>query len=202
MSYWVHTTAKLGERVKLGMWCRIGPNVVIGDDVVIGDHAIIGGTPEHRDFYDDHEGERSKGVIIGNRVNIGPMVTVDAGTIVPTQILDKTVIFNKSHVAHDCYVGLGCIIGGQVSLAGHTRLMEGANVSGKSCTSQHTVIGPYAFIGGFTYVTKNVGPGELWIGNPAKLIGVNEIGLHRANLTLEECKKRWGYEFNKLTEGT
>lgn len=189
----VHPTAKLHP----GVW--IGPNVEIGAGAVIGHYAVIGGMPEHRDFFDDTEMVRSKGVIIGAGARIFEYVTVHAGTRRPTLIAERVAVFNHSHIAHDCMIEAGSIIGGQVSLAGHVHVMPAAQVSGKSCVVQFAVIGAYAFVGGFTFVTRHIPPGEKWLGFPARFVSANDIGLQRAGMPLEECLSRYGQRFNELT---
>jgi UDP-N-acetylglucosamine acyltransferase len=173
----------------------IYPNVWIDEDVHIGPYCVIGGPPEHREFYG--ESKESKGVRIYRGSRIHEMVTVHAGTVRETVIGNNVAIFNKSHVAHDCILDSYSTIGGQVSLAGHTRVMSGATVSGMSCTHQHTVIGAYAFIGGASFVTKDVPPGEKWVGYPARFISYNDVGLQRADLDLKDCLSLYKSKFDE-----
>lgn len=190
----VSKTARLGH----GVW--IGPKVIISEDVSIGPYSIIGGAPEHRGFYDDIDMEKSHGVFIGRGARIFEFVTIHAGTLRPTVIDYGAAIFNKSHIGHDCHVGIRAQIGGQCSLAGHVEVMEGANVSGKSCVLQWAVIGAYAFVGGFTFVTKHIPPGEKWIGFPARPVGENTIGLQRADLSYHKCRNQFLESFEELTK--
>jgi UDP-N-acetylglucosamine acyltransferase len=172
------------------------PGVIIEDDVHIGPYCVIGERPEHREFYGD---KKDCGVLIKKGARIYSHVTIGAGTISPTIIGEGSVVFNHSHVGHDSHLDSRVTIGGNVSLAGHTTVMEGATVSGKSCTVQYCVIGAYGFVGGFTFATKHVGPGEKWLGFPAKYVGPNEIGLTRNNMSYERCVILYALEYNKLT---
>lgn len=171
-------------------------DVVIGDDVVIGPFCVIGGPPEHREFYDGKK--ETYGVQIHQGARIFSHVTIDAGTIGPTIIGEKTAIFNKSHIAHDASIGNLVTIGGSVSLAGHTTIMDGANVSGFSCSFQRVVIGAYSFIGGNSFITRDIPPGEKWLGSPAREAGINEVGLSRANMTLEQCLWKYNRDYERL----
>lgn len=175
----------------------IYPGVEIEDDVFIGPYCVIGGPPEHRAFYND---EPTKGVLIKSGARIFEFVTIHAGTHQRTTIGNKVAIFNKTHIAHDCVIEREATIGGQCSLAGHTHVMSGATISGMSCTHQFTVIGSYSFIGGASFVTKHVPPGEKWVGYPARYIAQNEVGLGRAGLTYDECLKRYSDYFQDLTK--
>lgn len=198
---WVHFTAKVHKTAILhpGVW--IGPDVVIDEGAVIGHGSIIGGMPEHRDFYSDINGDSSLGVHIKAGARIFEYVTVHAGTKNMTVIGEGAAVFNKSHVAHDCIIERGAQIGGQVSLAGHVHVQPFANISGKSCLVQYSVVGAFAFVGGFTFLTRHVPPGEKWVGFPARFVSNNDIGLARAGLTYEECLEQYQGEFKKLIEG-
>lgn len=173
----------------------IYPNVEIEDDVVIGPYCVIGGPPEHREFYD---GKKSKGVRIESGSRIFSHVTIDSGTKETTVIGKRSALFQGCHVAHDCILGPDVTIGGQASLAGHTLVMEGAVVSGHSCTFQRIVIGAFSFVGGMSFVARSIPPGEKWVGYNPRLVGKNDIGLARAGLTYEEVLERYFDEYSRL----
>jgi len=173
----------------------IYPGVEIEDDVYVGAYSIIGSPPEHREYYD---GKETKGVVLKRGSRIFEFVTIHGGTKNPTVIGEGSAVFNKTHIGHDCIIGRGATIGGSCSLAGHTQVMDGANVSGKTCTFQRVVIGAYSFIGGMSFVTRDVPPGEKWLGLPARSIGHNEIGLERSGLTYDFCVETYTKEFERL----
>ena len=179
----IHPTAIIYDGVHLGRNVHIGP------------YCVIGAPPEHRDFYD----KPGRGVIIGDDVRIMSHVTIDSGITAPTAIGDSVVIFNHSHIAHDCHIWPSVTIGGGVSLAGHTKVMYMATVSGKSCTFQRVVIGPYAFVCGMSYVIHNVGIANKVAGMPAKYVGDNIVGLSRANTTLNEVVKEWSDTYAEIS---
>lgn len=195
----IHPRAEIHSSVKIGHGVIIGPNVIIERDVVIGPYCVIGGPPEHRDFYDDKDGEKTKGVYIARSARLFEFVTVQAGTKNMTFVGEGAAVFNKSHIAHDCILGPDSQVGGQASLAGHTYLMEGAILSGKSATVQWCVIGAYGFVGGFTFLTKHLPPGAKCLGFPARFIGNNEVGLQRAGLTIEQCNQKFKRHWDEAT---
>ncbi len=171
------------------------------DGAVIGNYAVIGGMPEHREFFDDVDLESCAGVFIGENVRVFEFATIQSGTKLKTRVMNGAAIFNHAHVAHDCVVGIGALVGGGASLAGHTVVMRGANVSGKSCTVQWCVIGAYAFLGGFTFANRHIPTAEKWLGFPARKAGMNDIGLSRAGLTIDDLDKQGLIEhFNHLSE--
>lgn len=189
------------EKAVVGLNCNIHAtaviydNVTIGNNVTIGAYCILGSPPEHRDFY---YAKAPFGVRIGDGARLSPFVTVDAGTTRDTWIQERAVIFQKSHLAHDCVVGVGATVGGQVSLAGHTIVMEGANVSGHSCSFQRVVIGAYAFTGGHAFITRNVPPGEKWLGYNPRYQGLNDTGLRRAGITHDQCLQKYKDDYERF----
>ena len=176
----------------------IFPGVVFEDEskTYVGPYCVIGGPPEHRQYYDDSPG---KGVIISAGARLYSHVTIDAGTVNATKVGADSVVFNHSHIAHDCILGRKVTIGGHVTLAGHTFVMDGATVSGKSATFQWTVIGAYSFVGGMSYVTKHVGLSERHVGIPARFVGYNDIGLGRCGITHDQVITRYLKHYERLT---
>lgn len=169
-------------------------NVEIGADVYIGPYCVIGAPPEHRDYY----GQAGLGVVIEEGARLSGFVTIDSGTIRKTTIGASSAIFQGTHVAHDCIIGRDVTIGGKCSLAGHTQIMDGANVSGHSCSFQRIVIGAYAFIGGHSFITRDVPPGEKWLGHSPRFQGLNDLGLQRAGLTYDKCLEMYGDTYERL----
>lgn len=194
----IHPDAMIGERVELGHGVVIGPNVVIEDDVSIGAYSVIGGSPEFRDFGPDWE---TSGIRICGFARIFEFVTIHSGIKRQTKIDVGAMIFNHSHIAHDCYVGPAAVVGGQASLAGHTTLFRSATVSGKSCTHQFAVLGAYSFLGAMSYLKGNIPPGHMAMGNPARLAGMNEVGIARAELNNFTVQSMFTEEFNREIEG-
>ncbi len=174
----------------------IYPGVEIEDDVHIGAFSVIGGRPEHREFYSPDN--VTKGVIIKKGARIFEFVSIHAGTVVQTEIGPGVAVFNHSHIAHDCFLDEGSSVGGGVFLAGHTMLMKKATVCGRACTHQMSLIGPYGFLAPMSFLKGHLGPGELWIGNPARPSGLNKIGLERAGLTHEKLLEIWDEKYQTI----
>lgn len=177
----------------------IYPNVTFVDieSVHIGAYCVIGGPPEDKKYFNKDTGF---GVVICANVRLSEFVTVHAGTTGPTCLGYGSMIFTKSHIAHDCIIDSEVIIGGQVSLAGHTYVMSGANISGKAATVPKTVIGAYSFLGANSLLTKHLPPGEKWVGFPAKFVSNNDIGLQRSNIDHEKCVNIYGEYFKDLAK--
>lgn len=191
MSISVHETARLGRGVVLH------PGVYIGANVRIGDYCVIGGAPEHRDYY---HGEPTHGVIIEDDVRIFEFVSIHAGTKNPTLIGKEAVIQNHSHIGHDSLIWSRAQIGGHASLAGHVLVMNDAIVGGRSNIHQHSIVGSHVMLAPCSFLKGAIPPGELWIGNPARPSGFNEIGLKRAGMDMHKCRELFSKQFQILKQ--
>ena len=183
-----HTT--IGPHVQIGPNCRIGASAVIdgwteiGEDTEIHPFASIGLIPQDLKF----QGEQTK-LVIGKRNIFREFVTVHRGTRGgggATTIGDRNVFMAYVHIAHDCHVGDDTIFGNMATLGGHVRVEDFANVSAGSGVHQFCRVGRHAFIGGYSVVTKDALPYARTVGSrPARIFGVNTIGLVRRGFSLE-----------------
>jgi len=97
---------------------------------------------------------------------------------------------NYVHVAHDCHVGNQTIFGPHATLGGHVSVSDFVNVSAGSAVHQFCRVGPYAFIGGYSVITKDALPYGRTVGSrPARVFGLNLIGLRRRGFTDDTLKK-------------
>lgn len=178
----------VGPKVTLGAGCRLGAFAIVerqarlGANVRVGSHSIIAGDPQDLKF----KGEETW-VEIGDNTIIREFVTVNRGT---TQSWKTTVgtgclLMSYVHLGHDCHLGDGVIVSNGTGLAGHVHVGERAILGGMSGIHQFVHIGPFAFIGGMAKVTKDVPPYVKADGNPARLYGLNSIGLQRAGFSRE-----------------
>jgi len=93
-------------------------------------------------------------------------------------------------VAHDCHVGDDTIFGNAATLGGHVTVQNAATISAFSAVHQFCRIGRYAFIGGFSVITKDAPPYAKTVGNrPARNYGLNTIGLVRRRIAPEAIGK-------------
>ncbi len=182
--------AVIGGDVEIGERCRIGASVVIdgwtriGDDTQIYPMASIGLAPQDLKY----RGERTK-LTIGRGNIFREFVTINRGTQGgggETLIGDRNLFMAYVHVAHDCVVGSNTIFGPHATLGGHVSVEDYANVSAGSAVHQFCRVGKYGFIGGYSVVTKDALPYGRTIGSrPARVFGVNSIGLARRGFTPE-----------------
>jgi UDP-N-acetylglucosamine acyltransferase len=210
MSVRIHPTAlvsadaEIGMDVEIGAFAIVGPECVIGDGCVIapratlerlttlgahvkvGSGSIIGGDPQDLKY----DGERTF-VEIGDNTVIREFVTVNRGTAESTRTVigRNCLIMTYTHLAHDCQVGDHVIISNASQIAGHVHIEDRAILGGLVAAHQFVKIGAHAFVGGATKVTQDVPPFLKAVGNPAKLYGLNTVGLTRANFDAEVIRE-------------
>ncbi len=190
----IHPTAIIGEGVEIGADNVIGPYSVIvgpcriGNGNWIGPHVTIG-TPAE-DKGGPHpvawEGELDgKGVLIGDRNKIRETVTIHQGTHRPTRIGNDCYLLVRSHAGHDVVIDDGVVLACSVQLGGHTHVWAHANIGMSTVVHQYGRIGPGAMVGMGSAVRHEVGAFTIAVGNPARVSGVNTVGLDRRGCTPE-----------------
>jgi UDP-N-acetylglucosamine acyltransferase len=185
--------AIIGAQVRTGANCRIGASAVIdgrtelGDDCEVYPFASIGQIPQDLKFH----GEDTR-LTIGSRNIFREFVTVHRGTAGGggvTRIGDHNVFMAYVHVAHDCHVGDHTIFGNMATLGGHVNVEDYVNISAGSGVHQFCRVGRYAFIGGYSVVTRDALPFIKTVGNRARIYGINTIGLRRKGFSKEAIDK-------------
>ena len=186
--------------VKIGPGCRLISHVAVLGQTTMGrgntvwPNAVMGGDPQDLKFH----GEDTQ-LLIGDRNDIRESATLHRGTANGggiTRVGNDNLIMAYAHVGHDCDLGSHVIIANGVQLAGHIRILDHANLGGASAVHHYVSIGQYAFVGGMTRVVRDVPPFMLVEGNPARVRGVNVIGLDRhgfdeqTKLRLKEAHRR------------
>jgi len=193
--------AVIGAHVRIGANCTIGASAVvdgwtdIGDETEIFPFASIGLIPQDLKF----KGEPTR-LSIGRRNIFREFVTINRGTRGGggvTEIGDRNVFMAYVHVAHDCHVGHDTIFGPHATLGGHVTVEDFANISAGSAVHQFCRVGRHGFIGGYSVVTKDALPFARTVGSrPARIFGVNTIGLERRGLkpdVIEKLKRSFRY---------
>jgi UDP-N-acetylglucosamine acyltransferase len=191
----------IGADVEIGQGCRIGASVAIEGSTEIGDGthifpmASIGLAPQDLKY----KGEPTR-LVIGKRNVFREFVTINRGTLGgggTTTIGDDNLFMAYVHVAHDCRIGSRTIFGNLATLGGHVDVEDFANISAGSAVHQFCRVGRYAFIGGYSVVTKDAAPFAKTIGSrPARVFGVNSLGLSRRGFTpdtISQLKQAFRY---------
>lgn len=186
-------SVKVGRHCRLDARCVLERNVTLGDGVRVGVGSIIGGDPQDLKW----AGEETS-VSIGDGTVVREYATVNRGTAQSwsTTIGRGCLVMTTVHVGHDCHIGDGVILSNGVGLAGHVHIDERAIIGGMTGVHQFVHIGAHAFVGGMCKLSKDVPPYVKVDGNPARLYGLNSVGLQRSGFPPEamEALKR-AYKF-------
>ncbi|MEU6641340.1 UDP-N-acetylglucosamine acyltransferase [Saccharomonospora sp. NPDC046836] len=193
----IHPTALIGAGVELGEDNVVGPyTVIVGPAVLgagnwIGPHVTIGTPGEDRTgphpvaWDSAPAGDPARdgyGVRIGDGNRIREYASVHQGTRRPTTIGNGTYLLRGSHVGHDVRVGDGVTLACDVLLGGHTDVWALANLGMGTVVHQGCRIGPGAMVGMGSAVRREVGAFLVCVGNPARVTGINDVGLVRQGM--------------------
>jgi UDP-N-acetylglucosamine acyltransferase len=182
----ISTSAIVGNNNKFGPNCYVGPNVRIGDNNNFEGFVSIGMPAEHRSFFGQY------GTIeIGNDNVIREFVTINSSTFGTTKMGNSCIMLRGSHLSHDSILEDNVNVSCNVLIGGETRVMYGANLGLGCIIHQRQLIGSLAMIGMGCVITKSqeIAPGGVYVGNPAKLIKSNKVGITRAGFNDEDMKK-------------
>jgi UDP-N-acetylglucosamine acyltransferase len=180
--------AVIEDGVEIGAGCEIGAHAVVKKFTTMGarnrvfEHAILGGEPQDVKF----RGERSQ-LIIGDDNLIREYVTLHraSGEGETTHVGSRNFLMIGVHVAHNCRVGDDNVFANNAALAGHIEVEDHAFLSNNVGCHQFIRIGRYAMVGGKSKIVQDVLPFFTTDGNPARVRGLNTVGLRRAAFSAE-----------------
>lgn len=196
----VEDGALLGADVEIGAYSVIGAGVRIGDGTRIHPHVVVAGDTtigKKCEFFSfacvgtQTQDLKFKGgatsVEIGDRTTLREYVTVNSGTNEGevTKVGSDCHILAYCHVAHACRVGDGVIMSNGATLGGDVVVEDQAIIGGLTGVHQFTRIGRLCMVGGMTKVTKDCPSFMIVDGNPARVRGVNVIGMERRSISNE-----------------
>ncbi|WP_458096561.1 acyl-ACP--UDP-N-acetylglucosamine O-acyltransferase [Roseomonas sp. WA12] len=221
----IHPTAIVAEGARIAASAVIGPYATVGaqcvldDGVQIGAHAVIDGITHLAEGVQvlpfasvglppqdlKYKGEPTS-VIVGARSIIREHATVHRGSVGGegiTRVGSDCLIMCVAHVGHDCQLADKVILANNVMLGGHVHIGDNVFVGGGTAIHQSVRIGRQAVIGGMSGVERDVIPFGSCMGNRARLIGLNLIGLKRRGFGREAINSlRAAYRGLFLGRGT
>jgi len=83
------------------------------------------------------------------------------------------------HVAHNCQIGDEVTMANNAALAGYVEVDDWATLSGFVGVHQFVKIGKLTMLGGLSKVVMDIPPFCLADGRPARLYGLNIVGMRR-----------------------
>ena len=196
--------ARLAESARIGPYCVVGSEVELQDGVELVSHVAVAGRTVvgadtrifpfasigHQPQDLKYQGEKSR-LEIGRRNVVREHVTMNPGTSgggMLTKVGDGCLFMVGAHVAHDCRLGDHVIMANNATLAGHVVIGDYAILGGLSAVHQFVRIGKHAMIGGVTGVERDVIPYGQVVGDRARLVGLNIVGLQRRGFSREQVQ--------------
>lgn len=146
-------------------------NAIIGDNFLSNESAVVGvnGFTMFKDEDDNIYRIPTLGkVVIGNHVEIGALNNVSCGSAGDTILSDHVKLDALVHIPHDAYIEENVEVPAGAIFGGFVHIESGVFVGVNSSVRNRVRIGKNATIGMGAVVTKNVEPGTIVIGNPAK----------------------------------
>ena len=192
----------VGHDVRIGEKCLLRPNVVVRERCEIGNrvniHANVSIGDDGFGFDPTPMGPQKipqLGIVkIDDDVEIGANSTIARARFGKTWIKRGVKMDSMVMLAHNVTVGECSIIVGQAGAAGSAEIGRGVIIAAQAGINGHTTVGDGAIIGGCSGVTKDVPPGELFIGTPAE--SKRDFG---ARLILPNSVKRLFGKIKELT---
>jgi UDP-N-acetylglucosamine acyltransferase len=180
--------AVVEEGARVGAGCEIGAHAVVKRHTVLGERnrvfegAVLGGEPQDVKF----RGEASR-LVVGDDNLIREFVTLHraSGEGRETRVGSRNFLMIGVHVAHNCEVGDDNVFANGAALAGHIKVEDHAFLSNDVGCHQFVRIGRYAMVGGKSKIVQDVLPFFTTDGNPARVRGLNTVGLRRAGFSAE-----------------
>ena len=190
----IDPTAEIGAGCKIGPYCVIGPDVILGDDCWLQHHVSLNGPSRigaGNQFYAFCSiGQRTQDLKyqfepthleVGEGNTFREFVTVNRGTEPGafTRIGSRGNFLAYCHIAHDCIVGNDVIFSNNGTLAGHVTVEDRVILGGLTAVHQFCRVGRLAMTGGCSKIVQDLPPYMIADGNPARVRGINKVGLER-----------------------
>jgi UDP-N-acetylglucosamine acyltransferase len=182
---------KIGERTRLLAHVIVNGHTTIGDDVTIHPFASIGAPSQDRKSEDE-----VSYTAIGDRTVVREYVSIHraTGSGETTSVGSDCLLLAYVHIAHNCRIGNGVTMSNLAQLSGHVVVEDYANIGGATGVHQFVRIGRNSMLGGMSKIVRDCPPFFLTEGNPAKVWGINAVGLRRSGFdgkTTTELKEAY-----------
>lgn len=185
--------AVIGEGAEIKSGAFIGPNASIGPGVVISENSRVGANSTVQCAVIGRHAHLAAGcrvggdgfglagskagqidvphigrVIVEDNVTIGYNTTIDRGMLGDTIIGKGSKIDNQVQIGHNVVLGQNVVIAGHCGISGSVNVGNNVQMGGRVGIADHITIGEGASLAAAAAVMKDVPPGEIWSGYPAK----------------------------------
>lgn len=166
----------IGEEVEIGEGTVIWPNVVIHNGTRIGKNCVVKSfcsiASEGLGYEMDGDAyfkfPQLGGVVMGDRVEIGPNATIRRAALDNTVIGDGTKIGAFVNIGHNCIIGKNCLIVCQGVTGGSSTIGDNVFFGINALLLNGADIGSNVTLGMGAVVVKSVPDDTVVVGNPAQ----------------------------------
>lgn len=182
----IETGVRLGDGNRLDTHAVLRAGTTLGHGNHVAEHVVLGALPQDLGF--DPATEST--VVVGNRNVLREGVTVHRASRAgeATRLGDDNYLMVNAHLGHDCRLGNRVIIAAGSALGGFVEVEDRAFISGGVMIHQFARVGQLAMLGGNAKITRDVPPFCLVDGNPARVRGLNTVGLKRAGVDMRQLR--------------
>ena len=161
--------ARIGAGSKLFAHVAVHTGCVLGERVFLHSGVVIGADGFGYEFENGrHRKVRQSGIVqIDNDVEIGAGTMVDRARFGRTWIGEGTKIDNLVQIGHNVVIGKHCILVACVAIAGSAQIGDYVVIAAQAGVAGHVKVGSGTTLGGRCGVTKDVAPGQNYLGFPA-----------------------------------
>jgi acetyltransferase EpsM len=105
-------------------------------------------------------------VVLGPGVFIMPFAAISPST----QLGKGTLVMAGATIGHDNVVGAYCHFAAQSCVGSYLTIGTGVHIGLNATVREHLTIGDYGALGMGAVLVCDMGPGEIWAGNPARFL--------------------------------
>ncbi|GFO72688.1 UDP-3-O-[3-hydroxymyristoyl] glucosamine N-acyltransferase [Bathymodiolus japonicus methanotrophic gill symbiont] len=133
----------IGARTVIYPSCVVSYNCQIGEDCILKAGCVIGSDGQgfaQDEHFHHHRIPQTGRVVIGNKVVIGSVTTIDRATYTQTKVHDGSIIDAQCHLAHNVIIEEDCILVAQTGIAGSSHFGKRVIASGQTGILDHVHI--------------------------------------------------------------
>jgi len=182
----IHANVILGDRVKVGAYCELGISTLSGNGtpLIVGDDSLV---RSHSVFYESSS--FGAGLVTGHRVTVREKTIVGAGFQIGTmsEIQGDCSVGDYVRFQSNVFVGKNTTIGNFVWILPYVVLTNDptppsnvligctiedyASIAAAAVVLPGVTVGDHSLVAAQACVTKNVAPGKVVAGMPAREVG-------------------------------